>query len=204
MFSCCCSTVSGTWRVPSGRRSGGLGDAADDTARAACEGLAVSASTPGAVGPCEGLATVVVYVGLAVGPCEGLATDVGLTTAMVAVCCSFAFLARFFLSFLVFVFVRTLGSIPPSDGTYTGEIDSCVDVVAFGNCFVSLSMILVISAMRSSLQNPAFPALADFCVDIVVGTVAGQHVHVGGEPCEGFCRGVRAGRAAGCAAGGGG
>ncbi len=158
MFSCCCSTVSGTRRVPSGRRVGGL---------------------LGAVGPCEGLATVV---------CGH---------------CSFAFLARFFLSFLVFVFLRTLGSIPPSDGTYTGEIDSCVDVVAFGNCFVSLSMMLVISAMRSSLQNPAFPAVADFCVDIVVGAVAGQHAHCGG-PCEGFCRVVRAGRAVGCAAGGGG
>ena len=165
MFSCCCSTVSGTWRVPSGRRIGGL---------------AVSASTPGVVGPCEGLATVV---------CGH---------------CSFAFLARFFLSFLVFVFVRTLGSIPPSDGTYTGEIDSCVEVIAAGTWVDLLSMSLVISAMRSSLQNPTFPAVADFCVGIVVGTVAGQHGHVGREPCGGFCRGVRAGRAVGCAAGGGG
>jgi hypothetical protein len=134
-----------------------LEDAADDAARAACEGLAASASVLGAVGPCEGLATV-----------------------------AFAFLARFFLSFLVFVFVRSLGDIPPSDGTYTGEIDSCVDAVAAGTWVDSLAMGLVISAMRSSLQNPAFATVADFFVGIVVGTVAGQHAHVVGGPCEGF------------------
>ena len=145
MFSCCCPTVSGTWRVPPGRRSGRL-----------------------------------LVVGLAVGPCDGPAVVV------VRCCCSFAFLARFFLSCLVFVFARTLGNIPPSDGRYTGEIDSCVDVVANGKALVSLSMSLVISAMRSSLQNPAFPVVADFCVDIVVGTVAGQHAQVGGEPCDGL------------------
>ena len=125
-----------------------------------------------------------------------------LRRANIGGCCgllSFCILHSSFSFVPCMTFRTNYRRYPPSDGRHT----------SFEDKGVSLTINLLISATRSSFQNPPVAeraVVADFCVDIVVclGAVAGQHAHDGGDPCEGLGRSGRAGRALGRAAGGGG